>query len=556
MKLLKIFTLCTIINLFTNCADNKCNEILNQAEALIDVQPDSVLSILKTIDINSITASSQKAKYALIKTHAITKYTGKAITDSIINYSANYYKKHNSNTQNLALSLLYQSNYYINNGLLNNAMLNLLQVEDLLPQIEDDYTKGYHKTLLGALYTYYCDYNNASIAYQDAYKYFENIENAIMWQTLIRLQEGIMYYNISKSYEKSITIICDALKGAEQMKQEPLITLCKSILIVMYTETKQLDKASALINDVKNKKDSELSNNIHIALYSTLAYLFYCQNDFDNSTKFMNLAKEQLKIKNKESVMFINRLTDIAVQKGNYKEAYELALKSKDISIENKLQLLERPLMTTQRDYFKKELEQNKIIQKIERQRNFAIILCLSLIGLGIIIYLRQLNKTKQKKLNEYADIVFELQTTLQENKTVASELIETLYKDQFKILNGISDSFFSHNNDAKGQKIVYNEVKYLIEQFKKDKKTLFELENIVNKCCNNVMQKLREEIPSLDETDYRQFCYHYAGFSGKLISILLDKSQANIYMRKSRLKEKIQQSNTPSKEDILRYLG
>lgn len=98
--------------------------------------------------------------------------------------------------------------------------------------------------------------------------------------------------------------------------------------------------------------------------------------------------------------------------------------------------------------------------------------------------------------------------------------------------------------------------MRYLIEQFSKDKKTLQELEDIVNKCCNNVMRKLREEIPTFDEIDYRQLCYHYAGFSGKLISILLDKSQANIYMRKSRLKEKIQQTISPSQKEILEYLG
>lgn len=38
-------------------------------------------------------------------------------------------------------------------------------------------------------------------------------------------------------------------------------------------------------------------------------------------------------------------------------------------------------------------------------------------------------------------------------------------------------------------------------------------------------MEKLRTEVPTLEEEDYHQLCYHYAGFSGKLISLLLEKN-------------------------------
>lgn len=556
MKFSKILILAFIIVMFANCTNSKYNEQLNNVESIMDIQPDSALSILKALDYEFIKAEEEKARYILLKTHITTKYKGKAISDSLITISADYYKKHPKNNSNLVMSLIYQSNYLINKGEFGKAMMSLLQAEELFTQINDNYIKGYHSVLLGALYAYYCDFSNASIAYQEAYKHFENCDNSVMWQTLVRLQEGIMYFNLSTSYERAISMIQDALRGAEQMKEESLITLCKGLLIIMYTETKQLNKAYQLVEDVKDKKGAELSNNIHVALYSSLSYLFYHKGDNELGNKYMNLAKEYTKIKNDNSVTFVNRLMDIAILKRNYVEAHKLALESRRIGNEKKLQLLERPLMTSQRDYFKKELEQNKEIQKIERQRNIAVIFCLLLIAMVVILYLRRLNKKKQRKLDEYADVVVELKSTLQENKTAASELIVTLYKEQFKILNGISDSFFSQNNDAKGQKYVYNEVKYLIEQFSKDKKVLLELENTVNKCCDNVMIKLREEISGLDEIDYRQLCYHYAGFSGKLISILLDKSQANIYMRKSRLKEKIQQSNAQRKDEILVYLG
>lgn len=172
-----------------------------------------------------------------------------------------------------------------------------------------------------------------------------------------------------------------------------------------------------------------------------------------------------------------------------------------------------------------------------------------------VILLLRRKNKNKQRKIDEYIGIIAELQFEMQKSNSVTTELINSFHKDKYKFLNVISDSIFTHTDDVKGQRLVYNEMNHLISQFSKDKNTIQELENTVNRCCNNVMAKLREELPMLDEIDYLQLCYHYAGFSGKLISLLLNKSQANVYMRKSRLKEKIQQSNIKNKEEILAYL-
>ena len=547
-----IFSIIVLL-LVSGCGRNEYKEQLDNAESLIESQPDSALAILNNIDLKDVNTEAERALFILLKTHLTTQ--GNADKDSLINISTDYYKRHKGNVQELALALLYQANYLINKRDIDGGMMNLLQIEELLPEINNDYIKGYHCMLLGALYSYYHDFSNASVACQQACQYFENTKNALQWKIFVKLLEGIMYYNLSISYEKSISLFNEALICAEQVKKESAVTQCKSLLIVMYTETKQLDKAYELAKGLNEKEVEKLSVNNQEALYSSLSYLYNLKNDTDNSLKFINKAKDLLKSNGKPQSISTNRLIDIALLKNNYKEAYELSQKQRKADYDKFLSLLERPLMTSHRDYLKKELEQNKQISKVERQRNLSVLAIVLLLSFAVIFYLRKLNKDKQRKLDEYADIVIDLRSTLQKSESAATELVQTLYKDQFKILNGITDSFFNQNNDAKGQKYVYNEVKYLIEQFSKDKKALQELENTVNKCCNNVMKKLRTELPGLDEQDYRQMCYHYAGFSGKLISILLDKSQANIYMRKSRLKEKIQQSDAPSKDEILAQL-
>ena len=134
--------------------------------------------------------------------------------------------------------------------------------------------------------------------------------------------------------------------------------------------------------------------------------------------------------------------------------------------------------------------------------------------------------------------------------------LISAIKDIAINMLNNLGNSITLFNDSAKNQKTAIREIKNLITQFGEDKKSLKDLENTVNRCCNNVMLIVRDEVPNLSEEDYRQLCYHFAGFSGKVISMLLDKSSASIYTRKSRLKEKIQQSEAEHKDMILEYLS
>ena len=72
----------------------------------------------------------------------------------------------------------------------------------------------------------------------------------------------------------------------------------------------------------------------------------------------------------------------------------------------------------------------------------------------------------------------------------------------------------------------------------------------------NGIMDHFREDFPSFNEQDYRLFCYYVAGFSTKTISIIVhDMSADAIYMRKSRMKKHILESECPRQETYLEYL-
>lgn len=68
-------------------------------------------------------------------------------------------------------------------------------------------------------------------------------------------------------------------------------------------------------------------------------------------------------------------------------------------------------------------------------------------------------------------------------------------------------------------------------------------------------MQKLRLEFPNLSNDEYKQICYHYAGFSPKFISLLMHQKYPTIYKRRSRIKDKISASNSSLKDELLAYI-
>lgn len=553
MRYIKILVWVVVVFMFSCCGnvDADLNDKLDRVEALIDEMPDSAMIILKTIDGDAIDAESQKARYALYYTNALKRNYIQETNDSLINIAIDYYRS-NGDARQLCQSLILQSEIYINNRDYDKAMLSCLEAEMVLPEFEDNEgEKGLLCLQLAYLYKIYYNSSKSLEYYQNAYSHFDKA-NMSRDRMFARLGVCVNYLDYEYLDNNTIAEIEKGVKEAEELGDENIVNFFKSILFCAYYHIGKYDKATTLFDDIKDKK---LSGNMYAPVYNCYSVICAKNEDDANCHKYMELAQKYLRSKGDSAFMYKCQ-AQISMINGDYKKALDLTLQSDRLQKYNNRWRLEKPLIESQRNYLKKSYENTKKIQEVEKQRAVIIITVIVIIASMVILLLRRKNKNKQRKIDEYIGVVAELQSEMRKSNSVTTELINSLHKDKYKFLNVISDSIFTHTDDAKGQRLVYNEMNHLIYQFSKDKNAIQELENTVNRCCNNVMAKLREELPMLYEIDYLQLCYHYAGFSGKLISLLLNKSQANVYMRKSRLKEKISQSNIKNKEEILTFLS
>jgi hypothetical protein len=86
--------------------------------------------------------------------------------------------------------------------------------------------------------------------------------------------------------------------------------------------------------------------------------------------------------------------------------------------------------------------------------------------------------------------------------------LLRELFKKRFKYLNEIGKSVFDLTDDPKCHKLLYREMKKLIERFRKDKNLQKELEILVDEYCNGVISKLRLELPELENDEIMQLFF------------------------------------------------
>lgn len=96
---------------------------------------------------------------------------------------------------------------------------------------------------------------------------------------------------------------------------------------------------------------------------------------------------------------------------------------------------------------------------------------------------------------------------------------LRRIIKDRYSVIDQLASTYYERQGMDE-QKAIYNKVKNLLDSYASDEKGKQEIERIVNLCYDNVMQKVREELPTLKDWERDLLCYVYAGFSLRVISV------------------------------------
>lgn len=113
---------------------------LEQAEVVIEDNPDSALVLLNGIPASLVSDGEERALYNLLMTEATYKLYKPFGNDSLINYSIDYYSKSN-NDNRLATANLYKGGLYYHLKNIEKATLYAKQAEELAKNSDDELLK-------------------------------------------------------------------------------------------------------------------------------------------------------------------------------------------------------------------------------------------------------------------------------------------------------------------------------------------------------------------------------------------------------------------------------
>ena len=199
-------------------------------------------------------------------------------------------------------------------------------------------------------------------------------------------------------------------------------------------------------------------------------------------------------------------------------------------------------------DLLRTEYE-NQLDRSISSSRKAWIFFYITLasaivIGSTILIIVKRRLTRKRKEIEELSMLISERS---HRNHELEAQ-VNTLYSSRLDTLNMLCNVYFEKSESEKVKLSLYNEVEKHILALR-DSKSINELEDIVNKYMDNILVKVREQLPELNRKDLIFLTYLYAGFSPRAVCIFTNIKIKNFYNRRSRLKERILETNAQDKD-------
>ena len=600
-----ILSILLLLLAFTACGDKKAvTDVLNRAEAVMNEYPDSALNLLRTLTFDDFQKESNRARYALLHSQALDKNYIDVTGDSLISVAVEYYKD-TDDVRSKFLSYYYMGRVHANGERYLQATSCLMESEQLVEEVGDDYLSGLLYSEMGRIYRLYYDYPKSLEAHRKAAECYERA-GMIRHRNYMWRYQSAVYRNMNK-FDESERLLQKCLVFAKEGKDKGLIRLCMNDLLMLYVELNRMSEARMLYDEYLHFNKDALGNAF---LMGALARLCASEQNYSDACSYLKKGWERAKNRNDSISLYLTSAM-LSDKLGDGKKAYQELLTGISMQNVNVRHSLEQPILTMQRDYLSDRLEFQNYKLRMEKHLRVLYIVVFSLLLIIVVWWLlRKLKITKEKARitidGLHAEMLRKEERSRQELNVLLKELeqkdkmaVDTLGKlrsalehqeenhcqyvrqmeemekqyletlsqkttyvsELFKAWFGVMDRWMMiyRTEETKGLaklKRMGREISIFEEKYFVGNKAYCQLEKLLNEYHDNVMLHFRKEVELSDETDYRRVCYFFAGLSPDAIAWLMDEKKENIYQRRLRLRKNISLSAPLHKDLFLLLLG
>lgn len=504
--------------------------------------------VLSSMDVLSLKGCEARNYYHLLLAQAKDKCYIDETNDSQMLSVVDYYESHAD------FAKLFRAYYYLgrirqNAGRNTDAMYSYTEAEQLLDYIADDYAKGLLYAQLGSLNHSYFDFKKALTAFEQANFYYDKA-GKISHLNFTKLDIGNVLYSLEE-FSRAENNLTEVISWAADNKDARLYQDAMEVLCLVYWAENDINALHRLLNDDHfTQIDETLIINRARALDAALNGNYAKAYDYIDSS--WPMARNE-----KDSCMLYHISYIVSKEQGDYIKALDSHESLLDLQDSTVREALQKPLQSVRNDYFEAKTAYNEQLLRNNKYR-LCLAIIISLVAIiSLVLFYRRRITMKDIELSAYIELADDLRNSLaltnsklaessSENQQYTkllkemSEQITLLFTRQYELLDKLGSTYYETHGSRRDREAIYQQVKNEIENFATDKNCIAQLEAIVNQYKDNVMAVVRTEMKGLGEMDYRLLCFLFAGFSAKAISVFTGDSTANIYMKKSRIKNKI----------------
>ena len=529
------------------CNHHSSNPMLQQVDSLLEMKPDSALTILKNISVLEDMPEVDKAYYALLLAEATDKNKLPLLPcDSLLNFALDYY---GDDDREKAVALMYKGRLLAEMDDEKAAIEMNLKALEILQDYPVD-TK-YRRLIYSALGLWYgnCELNDKAleVLHQSLHYSFDAKDTAIAYINI-----GYIY-GMRNMQDSAITYQRKAVKYAMRSKDRSMILTSWHNLSICYRHFENVD--SAVVYAHKVLQHLSYGNGKADAYYN-MGDLYVDLEQYDSARHYL---EKSLFLSPSRSIPYWS-LAVMEAELGNFKSAYHYL--DTFVMVQDSLDASER-LSEVQHIVYKNQTalevkdEQIKSRKVIGRIVFSAIIICFVV----ALIYQRWINKKNNqqalyRQALQYADEKQNvMQQRIEENESALAllqdrenqnldeiaqkeQLITQLKKEKLALRTWLfqQTSIYKKVMSLSDQQQVNKKIRKVMAAAELDKlkKTTFEI-------YADYISPLQAQYSQLTEDDLLVLCLQEAGISPLAISLCFGHTDTvALNQRKSRLKKKM----------------
>ena len=567
---------CVVLAVGSCGNDHHIYKTLKDVGTFISDSPDSAYNVLRGIDKQRISQGRTLAKYSLLMSIALDKKYIDVTEDTLIRPAVLWYERHGSDKDRM-LAYYYHGRIYQNAEDYNQAIIAFSNAEKYAKICEDDF---YLAMIYRGMHSIYNrTYNNS-----DALKYAILSRNHFKKSTdklhyIYSLRDiALIYHNLNKFNE--CLALCDTVKHiAKEIKDTALYASILDIEIAstIYKEDKEPEKAIQIFNFITDS----LHRNPSFQAWHDIAEAYAEIGQYNTAYDIINQLKTLVPKNSVAEGTITSVQSRIDLAKHDYKNSLLNFQKAVDIQDSLFYTTLNQGVINTQKDYFKRQTESDAERLRMKNTIIFLIVIAsvVTLASISYFWYRKVRDKEREKefetarlmdRISEVRDELISMQKEKDEQISSLTKALESenheamsefreqiysLYRTRLKFIDNICRQYYSFGMTSSKQRQIFKVVEENIREVSDDKE-IMALEEIVDTFKGGVMKKLRAEFPRFKEEDFKVMCYWYAGFSPTAMCVFMKVDDINdIYKRKSRLKARIEKSESLNKEIFISQL-